>query len=491
MLDGAQEYVAFHQHAVLIRAQESAFGQPRQAIQGVAAAHLGMFASVYQLEVLGDEFDVADGAFAQFDLAPIPAALAELGLGALLHGVDVGAHGFVAVAELQRRGPLEERVAHPGAARDHARLEQRLFFPQPGVLAQIGQVTVERRHQRADLSPRAQPHVNPIEEALARGLGERLDELLAQPLVDVDVPLCDEKEVDIGAVVQLAPAQLAQRQHGEPVGVNAQPVRGEVKADAHDAFRQAGELAGHRRQVQQPAQVAQADAQQLPMLEVAEAIQRGRRGRLSVVGFVVRGHRAAGRGQERLQPVFGGDFGPLGQQRKVIRVAQQDLGEELAARKQGDEQFERARVSDELAETLDLIGYAPRPAPEVDERVIGVGRVGQRQDQVGQQLGEDSVRGRGSPDAAQPLVRGAPVGEPNGRQQAPLFLVGVRPAQEQISVGIVGFGNHRSCILRPGNRAPAPIPPRTASHRGPPIGSPDRRGGTRCTVVGRSAASGA
>ena len=67
-----------------------------QGVERIGAAHFGAAVAVDELQVLGHEFDIADRAFAQLDLAPLAAASAELGFNAHLEFVYPGAHILVA-----------------------------------------------------------------------------------------------------------------------------------------------------------------------------------------------------------------------------------------------------------------------------------------------------------------------------------------------------------------------------------------------------------
>ena len=81
---------------------------PRHLVERVAAADLGLRPAVCQLQILGDELDVADRAFAQLDLAPLATLLAQSGFGAPLHRVHVGAHGGRVRVEQERPCPAQE-----------------------------------------------------------------------------------------------------------------------------------------------------------------------------------------------------------------------------------------------------------------------------------------------------------------------------------------------------------------------------------------------
>ena len=106
----------------------------------------------------------------------------------------------------------------------------------------------------------------------AGGLGQASDQPLPQALVVQALLISEKDQIDVGAVVELAAAQLAHRQHGETVEAPLRLPCGNVQAGAHDAVSQVRELRGHRGQIEQTAQVAQADAQELALLE-AQAVE--------------------------------------------------------------------------------------------------------------------------------------------------------------------------------------------------------------------------
>jgi hypothetical protein len=185
---------------------------------------------------LGDELDVADGPLAQLDLAPVTSLLAQIGLGALLHRIRVGARLFrISYVEHQRLDPAQELIANRLVAGDHARFEQRLLFPLARVLFQVSDVAIERRDQRADPSPGAQPHVHPVEKTFGGRARQALDQPLAQPPIVVRPGRGDEHQVDVGAIVQLLPAQLAHRDHGKAVRRCLRLFGGDFEARAHEA----------------------------------------------------------------------------------------------------------------------------------------------------------------------------------------------------------------------------------------------------------------
>jgi len=166
MLDLPEQDVAIGQDAVLVGGEEMAVGKAQQAIQRVAAADFGVRAAMYQLQVLRDELDVADGAFPQLDLAPFPALLAQLRLGALLHrAYDAAQCARVEVVQ-GALDSLQKRFPHAPISGDHPRFEQGLLFPEARMSFQVGDIAVRRGDQRACLSPGAKPHIHTVEESL-------------------------------------------------------------------------------------------------------------------------------------------------------------------------------------------------------------------------------------------------------------------------------------------------------------------------------------
>ncbi len=95
----------------------------------------------------------------------------------------------------------------------------------------------------------------------------------------------------------------------------------------------------------------------------------------------------------------------LGKALEILGVAQQDFGQKLATGKERDQRLDGARVVGQEAEQRRAVGDALRQALEVDQDGVGVGRVGQREQQVRQEV---------RPVAGQPpqaVVGGPPIGE--------------------------------------------------------------------------------
>ena len=100
----------------------------------------GCLLAISQLQELDGKFHVPDRAFSQLDLTPGAPILAQLGFGLLFHGKYPAAQLFVSGAEQQRPGLLQKSPARGLTAGYRPRFEQRLFFPEAGVVLQVGQV---------------------------------------------------------------------------------------------------------------------------------------------------------------------------------------------------------------------------------------------------------------------------------------------------------------------------------------------------------------
>ncbi len=112
-------------------------------------------------------------------------------------------------------------------AGDRPALDQRLPLPGSAARHIVAQRGVERAGQRPLLAVGAQPHVDAIGDSQRRVVGQQPDELAPHPGEELGVgddlgpAVCailvvQEDQIDVGAVVELLAAQLAQAQHDEP-----------------------------------------------------------------------------------------------------------------------------------------------------------------------------------------------------------------------------------------------------------------------------------
>ena len=182
--------------------------------------------AVGELQHLREHLDLADAAAADLDVA---IEIGLLALGALLEAEDLLERRMIEVAPVDERlDQLEEALAQLEVAGERPRLEQReaLEGLAPGVVV-LG-VLPQRVGDVAAPAHRPQPQVDAVEIALVGELGQylhqRAGELVEEAMVGVVVfvvGLVDEDEVDVRAVVELAPAQLA---HAEDDEAPRQPI---------------------------------------------------------------------------------------------------------------------------------------------------------------------------------------------------------------------------------------------------------------------------
>ena len=269
MLHRTQEYIAVCERTRFDRQEQPGFAQAGNGLHGGAGADGG----VGQLQRLHDKFNIADGALAEFDLAPLAAFVLQEFFGALLHAEDAGADlvrgnledvGFDLAAQFLAEGQV---------AGDGTGLEKSLFLPQQGLGLEVTQIPVQSGHQRAIVPPGAQAQIHAVEKPLRGGKGEILDQFFGQAGGVVRVLAGEEKQVNIGAVVQLASAQFAHCQDGKFSSGDPCLLSGEGEAGAYDADGQARKLGGDSLQVVQIEKVAGADTQQLAALIQAECVQ--------------------------------------------------------------------------------------------------------------------------------------------------------------------------------------------------------------------------
>jgi len=351
---------------------------------------------MHELQILDDELDVADGPFPQFDLAPEPAFLAEIILDLRLHRADRFADLVGGRLVDVLCGPAKEVVPQCQVTRDDSGLEQRLFFPEAGVLREVLQVAVDRRDEFARPAPGTQPHVDAVHEPRRRDPGERLDQFLPDTPVGGRVVLGQEEQVDVGTVVEFLPAEFSHRNDAETffgrIGVGT----GVGQAGAGEGVSQQGELGRHPFEVEQAEEIAEPDAQQLPALEAAQGVKLQ-------LGIGDSEHRSLGLDVELLNALEIGEPFLLHQPVEIPRIGEEDVGEELAADEQPDENLDAPGIGSEcLPEGLPVGDIMGEPL-EVEQCVVGLGRVGKTDQQRGDNDLQQVGRGRGGEQLSQPI----------------------------------------------------------------------------------------
>ena len=142
-------------------------------------------------------------------------------------------------------GPLQA-LDQLGGTVDHAGAGERHVLPGPGRLRVIGLEALERIGERAGAAGWPQAHVDLVERALVGERGQRGDDLAAEPRVVLDRrqrlravrrlelgrDVVDEDQVEVRRRRHLAAAELAQRQHRQPLAVEGAVLSGEALLDA-------------------------------------------------------------------------------------------------------------------------------------------------------------------------------------------------------------------------------------------------------------------
>jgi hypothetical protein len=253
-----------------------------------------------QLEALRDEFDLADPARTELDVAGQVAAcdlLPDLRV-ELAHRVDRAVVEVLTVHERMR--DLGELRAHARIApRDDARLDPGVALPFAALRDEVLLERLEAGSERPGIAPRAQPHVDAEDLAVRRRVGQRADHALPEPdeeFVVRESARCrafvrvDEHQVDVGRHVELAPAELAHADDQQllragragrraVLGFHAHAVRVERRVEGH--LGEVGHRAGDLRERREAGEVARGDPQHHACSEFAE--RAGKRSRLGRV----------------------------------------------------------------------------------------------------------------------------------------------------------------------------------------------------------------
>ena len=390
MLDPPEEAVGVDHDPTLLGGQAADGFEPREGDGGVGVADLGVLATVEKLQELDDELDIADAAVAGLDLDGGGPGRDRPLLDPPLHRLDLTDLGTAQIPPVDERGDRRQEIgAEVEVARHGATLDQRLPLPGPPRGLVVPQRRRERPRERPLVPFGAEPHVDPVRQAeagvvgqhpddLAADLGEELgvgDDLGADGLA---VGVVDEDQVDVGAIVQLLAAELAERQNDEPrglavvadrapvLGLDGQP--GRANGDLDAGVGEVGEVEGDQFEGVVADDVVVADPKDLAEPEPAEGEAPGiiGRGLLQLGPEVIdqpRGVAALGPGAE---PVEQG------------RVADHQLAEELAGAEKLDGDLDRLGVLDQAGQRRLGVGAGGDEPFQVAQRHPGVGALRQR-----------------------------------------------------------------------------------------------------------------
>jgi hypothetical protein len=223
-------------------------------------------------------------------------ALAPLGLDACLHRAHVLDHARIERAPVdERRDPALESARGLRRAREVAQSQQHLALPLGAAQLVVAERALHSAHQRARRALGPQVEVDAVGEALVGALLEPTLELahhrrggFARGVAAlVGWRLAHEVEIDVGREVELATAELAEREQRRRLAFS----RRERERAAQHAVGEVGELGESG--LERTSEVARRDPQQAAVLRAAQ------RGPVGVGG------RGIGRGSELAGEIAG------------------------------------------------------------------------------------------------------------------------------------------------------------------------------------------
>jgi hypothetical protein len=293
---------------------------------------------VHDLQQLDRELDVTDAAASALDLDELLAALPDVLLEPNLRPADVVDRGRLEPVRVHERldalheRPPELEVAGCGAGLDHG-----LALPGGRLAFVVGEGRVQGSGQCRAAASRPQRRIHLERDAVLRRLGQQPHQsACVVRLVDVH-----QQQVDVGRVVQLASAPLAERDHGEARRARGGDARVRDVADLADDVvdRGAGEVASRDAQHRPPPEAPKTLRDPAPLDVVGELRVEG--------GTIARGR--------------------IPDRRGLVRMAGQEV------RRRGREA--------EQADDGGVLDHRPRlPNPlEGDAREVGIGRVDDRE----------------------------------------------------------------------------------------------------------------
>ena len=343
MLRRAQEPVRGAERLHRMGGEQPELAEPLEHRQETPVAQRRGASAAHHLERLRGELDLPDPPGTVLH-AVLHALAGDLLLHHRLQRAQRLQRAEVDVAPVhERTQPLEQLRRQHHVAADRAGADQGVPLPVAAVGLVVLLERVEAEHERALGSERTQPHVDAVDEAVRGRLAEHPHELareLEEEAVVVDAAPSalglsvlgkGEDEVDVRREVQLARAELAERQDDELLGlrgvsdrgpeVGALPLVEPVDARADDRVREVRSVADVSSKSARPPMSRHA---------IRTISRRRRRRRFAIRASMVSASRAAASARS----CIGGAVGGRGQGRGVRRP-------EVAAR---DEIREHRRV---------------------------------------------------------------------------------------------------------------------------------------------------
>ena len=287
----AQKTVSAPEFGDRRRRQPPARAEHGQHLQNTPFPQGRLAAAVDQLKRLTDEFDLADAARSQLDVALHALALHFLG-DQHLHVAQGCERAVIEITPVHERPQAgQQALAGFSVAGDHPRLDHRVALPVPAVILVVVLEGGERHGERPGIAERPQPQIDPVHETLGGRLGQQLAQPLAEPaekFLVADRPRAiglalagiGENQVDVRGKIEFPPAELAHAQHHQPlrlaVGVArlavalALPIVQAGQGSVDQLLRQFAQIAERLLQFGQPRQIAPSDARHLPAPEAAQ-----------------------------------------------------------------------------------------------------------------------------------------------------------------------------------------------------------------------------
>ena len=223
VFDVAQEAVGGEQGFDVFRRHDAQLGKFHQRFLRAFQLQSAHLSAAYHLENLGDKFDLADTARAEFDVVH--------------HAffADFAADLAVQVAHRLIRAVIQIFAEHEGAhqrfdvvriRRNHAAFAPRIAFPFAPLRNQVLLQRGFAQYQRARIAVRPQPHIDaehlPVGGNVVQQRNQFLPDFGEKFLITAFAPAVgvarfgiDENQIDVGRHVQLIAARLAHRHHAQ------------------------------------------------------------------------------------------------------------------------------------------------------------------------------------------------------------------------------------------------------------------------------------
>ena len=228
VLDAAQEAIRVGQRGARLGGDVAGIDQCLQRRQQAAFAQRGFAAAADQLQCLHQEFDLADAPWSALDVVGQLLAR-DFGTDGGLHRTQAIEGAVVEVAPVHEWPQrFEEALAGRKVAGDRACLLPGIALPVAAFVLEVLLHRGERPRHATGIAVGAQAQVDAMAEAIGGDFVEELRQLLAEARVvglrrqrtrpiRLAIAFVGVDEVDVGAEVQLAAAELAQPVNDQPL----------------------------------------------------------------------------------------------------------------------------------------------------------------------------------------------------------------------------------------------------------------------------------